>query len=61
MQFDLTPARDVKLEFPPTAEGRLRRIVFYTAAAIAVLCGLAVVASLGVAAVTIIGQLLHIH
>ncbi|MEI9916842.1 MAG: hypothetical protein WDN29_14780 [Methylovirgula sp.] len=61
MQFDLTPARDVKLEFPPTAEGYLRRIVFYIGAAIAGLCGLAVVASIGVAAAKIIGQLLHIH
>ncbi len=61
MQFDLTPARDVKLEFPPTAEGHLRRIVFYIGAGIAGLCGLAVIASIGVAAAKIIGQLLHIH
>ncbi len=61
MNFDLTPARDVKLEFPPTVEGFLRRIVFYAGAAIAGVCGLAVLASIGVAAAKIIGQMLHIH
>lgn len=61
MQFDLTPARDVKLHFPRTAEGFLRRVVFYAGAAIAGLCGLAVVASIGVAAAKVISQMLHLH
>ncbi len=61
MNFDVSPSRDDKVEFPPTGEGYLRRVVFYVAAAIAGLCGLAVVGSIGVAAAKIVGQLLHIH
>jgi hypothetical protein len=61
MNFDISPSRDTKVEFPPTAEGYLRRAVFYAGAAIAALCGLAVLASIGVAAAKIVGQFLHIH
>ena len=61
MNFDVSPSRDTKIEFPPTGEGFLRRIVFYAGAAIAGLCGLVVIGSIGVAAAKIVAQLLHIH
>jgi hypothetical protein len=61
MNFDVTPSRDTKIEFPSTGEGYLRRVVFYAGAAIAGLCGLVVVGSIGVAAAKIVAQLLHIH
>jgi hypothetical protein len=61
MNFDVSPSRDTKIEFPPTGEGYLRRVVFYAGAAIAGLCGLVVVGSIGVAAAKIIALLLHIH
>ncbi len=59
MHFDLTPSRDDKVEFPPTAEGYLRRIVFFGAATLAALCGLAIVASVAVALFSAVFKLLH--
>ncbi len=59
MHFDLFPQRNEKIVFPATGEGYLRRIVFYAAAAFAGLCGLAVVASIAVAAERVIAALLH--
>jgi hypothetical protein len=59
--FDLTPSRDDKVEFPPTAEGRIRRVVFYAGAAIAAICGLVILSSIAVAFVSIGKQLLHLH
>jgi hypothetical protein len=61
MNFDISPPRDAKVEFPPTAEGYLRRAVFYACAAVAGLCALAVIASVGVALAKVVGQALHIH
>jgi hypothetical protein len=61
MHFDLIPSRDDKIEFPATPEGRLRRIVFLVAATVAVLCGLAIATSLGVALVAAGAKLLHPH
>jgi hypothetical protein len=61
MHFDLTPSRDDKIEFPATAEGRLRRIVFLAGATVAALCGLAIAASLVVALVAAGAKLLHPH
>lgn len=61
MNFDVSPSRDTKVEFPSTGEGYLRRVVFYVGAAIAGLCGLVVVGSIGVAAAKIVAQLLHLH
>ncbi|MGP8232289.1 MAG: hypothetical protein ACLQL2_06430 [Methylovirgula sp.] len=61
MNFDLIPSRDDKVEFPATAEGYLRRIVFYAAATLAALCGVAIVGSVGVALVSAAIKLLHPH
>ncbi len=61
MHFDLTPSRDDKVEFPPTAEGHLRRVVFFAGAAVAALCGLAIAASLVVALVSVGAKLLHLR
>lgn len=57
--FDISPPRDSKVAFPPTAEGLVRRIVFYAAATIALLCALIVVSSIVVAAVSIFRRALH--
>jgi hypothetical protein len=59
--FDLTPSRDAKVEFPPTAEGLVRRIVFYAGAVIAVACALVVLSSIAVAFVSIGKRLLDLH
>jgi hypothetical protein len=59
--FDISPPRDSKVEFPRTAEGFVRRIVFYAGAAIAIACALLVVSSIAVALVSIGKRILHIH
>ena len=61
MHFDLTPSRSTKIEFPPTAEGHFRRVVFYIGAGIAALCGLAIAASIVLALVRVAGALLHLY
>jgi hypothetical protein len=61
MQFDVAPPRDQKIEFPRTAEGHFRRVVFYVGAAIAALCALAVVGSIAVAVGSVVAKLLHLH
>ncbi len=61
MHFDLIPSRDDKVQFPPTAEGYLRRVVFFAGAAVAALCGLAIAASLAVALVSVGAKLLHLR
>lgn len=59
--FDLTPSPDDKVAFPPTAEGFLRRIIFYAGAAVAIVCALVVISSIAVALVGIGERLLHGH
>jgi hypothetical protein len=59
--FDISPPRDSKVEFPRTAEGIVRRIVFYAGATVAVLCALVVVSSIAVAIVSIAERAIHAH
>ncbi len=61
MHFDLFPQRDQKIVFPPTAEGYMRRVVFYGGAAVAGLCGLAIAASIVVAAASVLAKLFHLR
>lgn len=59
--FDLTPSPDDKVEFPPTAGGFLRRVVFYAGAVIAAVCALVIISSIAVALVSVGRTLLHGH
>jgi len=59
--FDISPPRDSKVEFPRTAEGFVRRIVFYAGATVAVLCALVVVSSIAVAIVSVVERVIHAH